>query len=458
MAILVNFILADKSLSYLNGFDFQIYFLILITLGSLLINVLLKNIFLEVLNLMFVIFYLARIPFILDGGVISGVIIHDVNVGDIGWALYVLVYQYTALVICTVVVNPKINRDKFHVVSRATFSRLIKLSFVILIVNLYNTFFIYQLNTPTLGSFFAILHSIFPINTALLIVIMLSLLGEERTVRKYKPYMMGVGLGVIVSVLYSGSKSGTLTVVLMLYLASLIVRGPFVFKVKTILLLLPLGFMSIALFFLGNAFKFYRRGMIEFDQIFDKVMNSSVDIVSFFVHTFSFRIGFLDFFIEKLSLEIYRPVVKLSNYSMAVIDKITPGFDIFNKSYMSRALYWAREGMTYEGTNSEQITLFAESYILFGFFSILIYFFFLFSFRLALQYYRNMLSIKFAFYSFFVLQVFYDWIIGFGLDMLIGQSIYLFLGIVLVNWFADDHKRGIKLRGIFGPVNDLRGS
>ena len=143
---------------------------------------------------------------------------------------------------------------------------------------------------------------------------------------------------------------------------------------------------------------------------------------------------------------------------MAVIDKITPGFDIFHKSYMSRALYWAREGMTYEGTNSEQITLFAESYILFGFFSILIYFFFLFSFRLALQYYRNMLSIKFAFYSFFVLQVFYDWIIGFGLDMLIGQSIYLFLGIVLVNWFADDHKRRIKLRGIFGPVNDLRGS
>ena len=95
---------------------------------------------------------------------------------------------------------------------------------------------------------------------------------------------------------------------------------------------------------------------------------------------------------------------------------------------------------------------------MFGFFSILIYFLFLLSFRLALQYFKNMLSIKYAFYSFFVLQVFYDWIIGFGLDMLIGQSIYLFLGIVLVNWFADDHKRRIKLRGIFGAVNGLRGS
>jgi hypothetical protein len=453
------FILADKSLSYLNGFDFQIYFLILITLGSLLINILLKNIFLEVINLVFVIFYLARIPFILDGGVVSGVINYDVDVSDIGWALYVLIYQYTALVICTVVVNPKINRNKFHVVSRATFLRLIKLSLVILIVNLYNTFLIQDVNAPTLGSFFAILGSIFPINIALLIVTMLFLLGDELMVRKYLPYMMGVGLSVIVSVLYTGSKSGTLQVLLMLYLTSLIVRGPFIVRLKTILYLLPLGFMSLALYFLGNAFKFYRRGMLEFDQIFDKVINSSpnFDVVSFFAHTFSHRIGYLDYFIEKLALEIYRPVVTLSYYSMSLIDKITPGFDIFEKSYMSRALYVAREGMTYEGTNSEQITLFAESYILFGFFSILIYFLFLLSFRLALRYYKNVLSIKYAFYSFFVLQVFYDWIIGFGLDMLIGQSIYFFFAIVAVNWVAGDRKHHNKLRRIIGVGNGHKG-
>lgn len=444
------FVFTDKRLSYLNDFDVQVCFLILITLGSLLINIILKNIFLELINLIFVIFYLGRIPFLLDSRVITNVINYDVDLGDIGWALNVLIYQYAALVFCTILVNPKINRKKFQFVSKATFLRLIRFSLVVFIINLYNTFFIYDLNAPTLGSFFAILGQIFPINIALLIVAMLYLLGDELMVKKYLPYMLGVGLGFIASVLYTGSKSGTLSVVLILYLTSLIVRGPFAFRSKTIFYILPLGVMSIALFFLGDAFKFYRRGMIELDQIFDKVINYNVDLVASYAHTFSFRIGYLDFFIEKLSLEIYRPVVTLDYYYMSVIDKITPGFDVFGKSYMSRALYWAREGMTYEGTNSEQITLFAESFILFGFFSILIYFIFLLSFRLALQFFRKMPSINYAFYSFFVLQFFYDWIVGFGLDMLIAQSLYLLIGIVVVNWVADDRKHQKKIKRLPG--------
>jgi hypothetical protein len=69
-------------------------------------------------------------------------------------------------------------------------------------------------------------------------------------------------------------------------------------------------------------------------------------------------------------------------------------------------------------------------------------------FRRALNYYKNQLSIKYAFYTFFVLQVFYNWIVGFGLDMLIGQSIYFFLSIVAVNWVACDRKHHNKLREI----------
>ena len=449
----VYFALADKTASYLNDFEFQIYLLILVTLGSLLINAVLKNIFLEVINLLFVIFYLFRILFILDGGVISDVISNNVEKNDIGWGLYILIYQYTALVVCTVLVNPRVQHNKFKVVSTASFVRLLKLSFIILIVNLYNTFFVYQFGEVTLGSFFAILGSIFPINMALMIVAILYLLGDDLIVKKHLGYMMFVGLCVIASVLYSGSKSGTLSVILMLYLTSLIVRGPFIFKMKTILYFIPLGCLSIGLFFLGNAFKFYRRGMIELDGVIDRVGDLGFDGVSAFAHIFSYRIGYLDFFIEKLSLELYRPFVSLEYYFMSVVDKLTPGFDIFHKVYMSRALFWAREGMTYEGTNSEQITLYAESDILFGFFSIIIYFLFLSMIRLALQYSKNMLSIKYAFYSFFLVQVFYDWVVGFGLDMLIGQSVYFFLGIVAVNWFAVDRRRYGESRGIAGVDN-----
>jgi hypothetical protein len=447
------FILADKSASYLSGFDFQIYLLILSTLGSLFINIALKNIFLEVINVIFVIFYLGRIPFILDDGVFSDVISYNVNSSDIGWGLYVLVYQYTALVICTVVVNPKIQRNKFQFVSRAVFLRLIKFSSVILIVNLYNTFVITQFNVATLGSFLAVLGQVLPINIALMIVCMLLLLGEEPLIKKYRLYMMSVGLGVVAAVLYGGSKSGMLQVLLMLYLTNLIVRGPFVFRLKTILYLIPLATISVTLFFLGNAFKFYRRGLIEFDGILDRATGAGLNVVSMFVHSFSYRIGYLDFYLEKISFEPYRTVVAFSYYFMSVIDKITPGFDVFEKPYMSRAIYWVREGMSYEGQNSELITVFAESDILFGFFSIVMYFLFLLATRLALQYYKKKLSIKYAFYSFFVLQVFYNWVSGSGLDMLIGQSIYFFLGIVVVNWVAGDRKHHNKLRGIVGVGN-----
>lgn len=158
---------------------------------------------------------------------------------------------------------------------------------------------------------------------------------------------------------------------------------------------------------------------------------------------FSYRTGYFDFTVEKLSNSAYASVVTFRQYFMAIVDKVTPGFDVFNVPFVSRSIYYAHHPNSVPGQmmNSEQLTLFGEAGLLFGWGAPL--YFLLACWLLGLLHRflhrlagSNMLAKNLAFL--FVLQLFYYWIEGMGLDMLfilhlLHTGIFT-LGVLLLAW------------------------
>lgn len=433
LMVLIFFTLAEKDGTYLNGSEIEVFMLLGATLGSLVFNSYYKNEFIEILNLVFVLFYICRIPFIFSDDMASDVVLRNVNINDIHWYITILIYQYLSLVICILVVNPKIARERISFLSEFIFRRVIRFSSFILGVNFYNTFFIWKYGVATLSGFFAILGTVFPIDSTMMLIILSVTMTGKEVLTKYKFSVIFCFILAISCFIYEGNKSVLLQIILMAYLAMVVVHGPFVFRLRSFFLTAIFGFISIALFFVGSAFRFYQRGQIDIDQFFDFIQNGTGSL-SMALNSVSYRMGALDFFIEKISNPVYRPYVDLIYYFKALVDKLTPGFDIFYVPFMSRAIYNAYFGPTYEGTNSEQITLFAESHLLFGFLSFFAYVFILFVLKRSILNYRSTSGFAYGLYYMYILYLFYSWVLGYGLDMLVAELVYKGIFVFFTIW------------------------
>ena len=98
------------------------------------------------------------------------------------------------------------------------------------------------------------------------------------------------------------------------------------------------------------------------------------------------RIGYLDFYIEKQSNyeKYYKDKINLNYYYKPILDRLSPGIDLFNVPFASNVIqeeYFKKiykekkikkEFVTHI-TNSEQLTIFAETESLFGKFSVFYY-------------------------------------------------------------------------------------
>ena len=195
------------------------------------------------------------------------------------------------------------------------------------------------------------------------------------------------------------------------------------------------------LFFFGDSVSFYQRGLIKADGILERSL-ANLDNYMFLFHSFSYRIGHLDFFIDKLSLSIYRPYVSFKYYSMAIIDRLTPGFDVFDDTaFMSRQLFFVYYGKPDIGNASEQITLFAEYHILFWFFSPIFYFISICILKLAIKYLAKKNQHEFPLYGALVVILYFSWLNSFGLDMLVSITVYTTLFIYLFLYMLDNKLR-----------------
>lgn len=139
------------------------------------------------------------------------------------------------------------------------------------------------------------------------------------------------------------------------------------------------------------------------------------------------RTSFLDYTVDLIKNRAeYRQVVNLSFYGMSIVDGLTPGFDVFDMPRSSNALSFVyrnqmhdlkRLGDTYQ---SDQFNVYGEYYVLFGpWLSLLALCASGAFFQWWLQRIRSTSHVARAIWRYFVVAVFFNWIISFGVDWLV---------------------------------------
>ncbi|MDB9773767.1 hypothetical protein OAB53_05090 [Candidatus Pelagibacter sp.] len=231
------------------------------------------------------------------------------------------------------------------------------------------------------------------------------------------------------------SKSSLLEFSLYLFLFQFLLQKDFVLKTKH-LKYLVLYIIAIFLFFsIAKLSKIFLYGGAE--SVTTESLFSNLRALQSVGYVFMERIGFFDYYLFTVSNEKHLSTLFVfENYIKIIIDKITPFFDLFNSMFLSREIPTLLFGMNEKVLQSNQITLFAEVYLLFGNFFFLFYFIFSYVLKISLNFlYKVQINqnIKILL-SFFLLKSYFFYLIGYGTDTFIVNVIYdsIFILSILV--------------------------
>ena len=127
----------------------------------------------------------------------------------------------------------------------------------------------------------------------------------------------------------------------------------------------------------------------------------------------------------------------------SIIDRITPGFDIFGVPYSAAAIYSAYyEDSKGTVANSEFITVFGEAYIIFGFFSFFYYIAMLLLVKYLIFQSKSPYTFNTVLFRLFIMMSFYLWLRGPGLDMVflfaIYKGIFVLSVMTIIKYYTDD--------------------
>ena len=454
-SLLLIFIFLNNDLNSFEDTKYQLSLLVIVFIISIFTENYKENILLKILIFHFFIFYIFRIPFsiIQDNQIFD---IRYVNQIEIKNSIINLIFQYISIYVAIFVVNPQINfnssdkglKDVDQNLAIINFILVLTLSIIFLnfLFNLFGT-----INYDNYSKYLAILFNIF--NSKRLSIVFFTLiffvLIKDYKIKNLKYLIFIFIIIYIIDTIYlAGSRSGILHLCLLLYLLSLYYLK--LEKISLKLIIISILFLPIILisYFLSTVFKalsmkqirhtFNHQDPIDFftnmfDEFFSIIFIGGTD-----------RIAYLNFYIEKLSNKrMYENIINLNYYFKSFVDRVTPGIDFFNvplaakdmqRSFSNKAF---EEGLLSEPwnlqiTNSEQITIFAESQILYGHFSILFYFTFFFILKIVSKIFKNTNIIYQQLINSFIFVLFFDWITGFGLDFFSINVIYSSLFLIII--------------------------
>ncbi len=413
-------------------------------LGTVIINGRRKNVFMEMLIAVIIAFYHMRIPILLFPDVPTLIDRISVSSGLINKKILELCYHYLALSIAIIILNPKINRMNCYVDKRKTNKILLFVSAIILfhIVSIECLSVGYGGRAEFMGIFRIIPSILTPFMAILVVVVYIVFVGKNLTKGK-KYWAMAIIITRTGYACYYGNKASVVLLILYFLIAKMICYGPIILSGRGVAISIILVPLSIVSYFIGNTMRFYQRGMIEIDGVIDKVRmigSSFSDIM----HSFSYRIGFFDFYVEASENSLYPPYISYKYYFTSIIDKMTPGFDVFGVTYASKMFWPARNGTMYASSNAEQVTLFGEASVIFSFFSIIMFFIMIMFFRFLIK--RRPATDPFinVFYVAIIFNAYSNWLHGFGFDMFFCiDLVYSIIFFFCMAWFCriSLHKR-----------------
>jgi hypothetical protein len=419
--------------TYLEHSKTPLYGIIITEIALIFLNKIFKNPLLDIVNLVFVIFFLMRVPFVYSDYLISDIYLRGVNIDKVSNSLYVLNFELIVLSLCILFFKPVLAYRGVLKGSNELFHKVLSFVIIILLLNCIYVGYFFVLGVNYLPSVIQIFFALFNWGSVLILIVPLLLLVNDNVSIKYRVMLYIELIICIFLVMYTGSKSGLFQIAGIYLISLLAIRGAsYRITPLTMLITLIILFAAVGMYFLGDIFNKIQRGQVEFSEWYE-VFSASLDNFLVILNSFSFRVGYLDFYIDKHTQEIYFNAFQIKFYIMAFIDAITPGFDVWGDvPLVSRAVYNNYFGMS-DGPNSEVVTVFAEAHHLAGYFSVVTYLFVLWIIFLIRKYFFDMRS-NYGRYmqSIFICYIFYRYMLGIGIDYwFFGDVIYPLLFVIL---------------------------
>lgn len=422
---------SDAQGTFLEHSALPLYVLLSCVLAFIIVNRFVKDTLLELSNLTFVIFFIVRIPFIYSDLVISDVYRRGVDATLVPGAFYLLAFQFVALSVCVIAIRPIVPKIVERPFTSTEAGALLKIAGVILAFNIWYLLSTWAVGESRMPNVVAIALALFTYTNVLFFLAPCLLLFDKAVAIEYR-ILLYVELGLVaLCVMYAGSKSGVFQILLFFALAVLALRGAnYRLSIRAGLSLVVAVAIGVMGFFLGAAFNFYQRKEVAAADIpaFASAMFGDAGTA---IAAISYRVGYLDFYIDKVTNPVYAKSFALSSYAKAVIDAITPGFNVFRQPLVSRSVYSDVFGAS-SGPNSEAVTVFAEAHRLAGFSSVLIFALVLLTIRSAARRLSARFYVARVLAAVFVVYAMQQYLIGFGLDYwLFGTILYPFLFLSL---------------------------
>ena len=423
-----------------DGYNFYyILTMLLLLLFTAFLNCYRKNPFLDLTNLFFLLTFI--LPAVLShmGAYYSYQYVYDHTIAK---AFPSITYQYLIFSISILFINPcsNFNFSQFTISNKFIKFLLVIVLFIILL-NAYEPLF----NRNYFDTFPAIVQigkSIFNLYIALLIIFFILFFKGKDSPKMYL-YIALILMGLFFSLsIFSGSRSIIFSLVIYYFFFSRLKKNIITLNYRILLLLPLIFFVSIFTFLFGSIFRRLSYDPSYYSQYpLLEILNINFlqydDFLYKAIGAISSRLSYIDFSVNKISSSIiYVDFININYYFKAIIDKLTPGFDLYNLPFVTRSIYWVSQTSEPSSTsimNSQLIPIYAELDILFGIYSILftIPFFYFFN---KLFFVINKIKNKELAGLFLILLGYYlfSYNLGMALDFFVVFFCYLMVAILLI--------------------------
>ena len=423
-----------------GGYNFYyILAMLLLLLFTAFLNCYRKNPFLDLTNLFFLLTFILPAVFSHMDGYFNYRFINDFTIAK---AFSSIVYQYLIFTLSILFINPgsNFNFSNFTISTKFIKFLLVFVSIIILL-NIYEPL----LNRGYFDTFPAILQiakSILNSYIALLILFFV-LFFRGKNFPKVYLYLVLILMGLFIfSTIYSGSRSIIFTLIIYYFFFSRFKESIIKLNLQKLLLLPSIAFLSIFTFLFGSIFRRLSYDTAYYSQyslleMFNKEFFQYDDFLMKAIGAISSRLSYVDFSVNKISSSIiYVDLININYYFKAIVDKLSPGFDLYNLPFVTRSVYYVTtqsEPSEKSIMNSELIPIYAELDILFGIYSILFTISFFYFFK-KLFLIINKIKNKELAGLFLILLGYYliSYNLGMALDFFVVFFCYLMVAILLI--------------------------
>jgi len=311
------------------------------------------------------------------------------------------------------------------------------------------------LNFELLGRFTGYIKVFLNRNTIFLFTFtMLAYHYNKTSLRNRMLFIVIISL-IVILITLSGSRSGVLSVGMVLLMGILAVKQKIMFSKKVILVslvIIPISVIIFATATLKQHLGIKDTITIEHLKIAKESQVLDYDHIIGYLPLIYYRLGFLEFSTELIAnRQKFAQIINGQYYAESIVDNVlTPGFDIFGTPKVSHALSYIRRNepvpdidQIMQAYQSDQLGIYGEYYVFFNGYSALAVFFFLaFIYQVIYANLQTTVGLLTCIYRAVLLNLFYIWLNSFGMDWFAFDLIVAVITTFLfARFYVSDGKR-----------------